>query len=813
MDRTVLFATGSMLALILGGNALAQPLSQTPPGAASAPTTTSTESSSGTNAGASTITTAAPQSSRLGEVVVTAQRRSENLQHAAVSVDAVSGTDLIRNGVTDSTTLSSLVPGLAVVSSGGGVVSYFVRGVGNFAETPVSNPAIAFNLDNVYIGRPVASTGPFFDLDRVEVLKGPQGTLYGRNATAGAINVLPTKPVIGQFGGYVDASYGNYDAYDVEGAVNAPVGDRTAIRLSAALVGHNAYLSDGTSDEDTKAVRLQVLSRITPKLSARISFDYADIGGVGGGSNYVDTYRYNPATGQFAVRNSGLGASRGLYDPASQAFLETTTAGTAKRLNGPLAPYPFQNNKLWGVHAEIVYDTGFGTLTLIPSWRPTSVATFSALPSFGYQLNEHDDDYSAELRFAGKRISLFDYTFGALYFRESEKSNFEVNAQSVQDYENFDNSTTSYAGFGRLTAHLTDQLRLVGGVRYSSDALGSGASTTGLAHVCLAPGCPTGSLFPFTTTLAAQPVPYPAKPGVALAGPGLIVSRTGETINISEGNHRTTYRGAIEYDLTPQSLLYGSVETGYRSGGFNTAAGFSTYQPEYITAYTVGSKNRFLDNRLEANAEFFVWNYRNQQVSHLAADLAGNIGNITQNVGRSINQGVELEGRYLLTPSTVLTANVQYLDAHYGDYVYDVPVLAGVPYTGCRVSPVSAALLQVNCSGKSSYNSPQFTLDLGAQQTWRFGDYQLVGFVNTQYLTDRYIGFDYQPSELAPSVWRTNAQLTLSPTYAKWSIAVFAQNLEDNRFPTQAVANPFASTVVDTTAAPRTYGVRVSTRF
>ena len=814
MDRTMLFATGSVLAFVIGGAALAQPPSQTPPSAAPAPTTTSTGSSSGTNSGASTITTAAAQPSTLSEVVVTAQRRSENLQRAAVSVDAVSGTDLVRNGVTDSSTLSSLVPGLTVQASGGGLVSYFVRGVGNFAESPVSSPALAFNLDNVYIGRPVASTGPFFDLDRVEVLKGPQGTLYGRNATAGAINVLPTKPVIGETGGYVDASYGNYNAYNVEGAVNAPIGDRTAVRLSANFVGHDGYLSDGTSDENTKAIRLQVLSRITPALSVRFSFDYADIAGVGGGSNYVDAFTYNAVTGLYNVRNAGLSPSTGIYDAAAQAFLETTTAGTAKRNNGPITPYPFENNKLYGVHAEVIYDTGFGTLTLIPSWRPTTVATFSSLPTFGYELTERDNDYSAELRFAGKRVGIFDYTLGALYFRETEKGNFEVNAQSIQNFLDIDSSTTSYAGFGRLTAHLTDALRLVGGVRYSSDSLVSNAAETGLTLVCVAPACPTAPLFPFTTTLAAQPGRYPAAVGgLVPVSPGALVVRSGETLDNTQGNHRTTYRGAIEYDVTPRSLAYASVETGYRSGGFNTAVGFETYQPEYITAYTIGSKNRFFDSRLEANAEIFVWNYRNQQVSHLAVDAAGNIGNITQNVGRSVNQGAELELRYLVTPSTVVSANVQYLDAHYSNYIYDVPIQAGIPYSGCRVSPTTPTLLQVDCSGKPTYNAPKYTLDLGAQQTWRFGDYQLVGFVNTQYLSSRFIGFDYLPAEFANSVWHTNAQLTLSPSYAKWSVALYAQNLENDRFPTQGIVNPFAHVQVDTTQPPRTYGVRVSTRF
>ena len=753
---------------------------------------------------------------------MTAQRRSENLQKAAVAVDAVSGADLVRNNVTDPTTLNSLSPGLRVAPAGGGNAFYFIRGVGNFTSAPFADPAVAFNLDNVYIGRPVATTGPFYDLERVEVVKGPQGTLYGRNATGGAINVVPEKPQLDIVSGYVNASYGNYDAYDVEGAVNAPIGPFSAVRISGAFLGHNGYLSDGTSDQDTKAGRIQFLSRPLPKLSIRISADYADLGGAGEGSTYVNSFSYNRATGRYTTVPSGLPASDGVYSAPEQSYLQRFMASPAGRDSGPVSPYPFINNKLYGVNAQIDYDTPYGKLTLIPAWRPSSINDLSDAAGFIAATREDDEQYSTELRFAGNRISIFDYTFGALYYHEREKGVFAANLQSLATYETYTTFTDAYAGFARATAHLTDKLRLVGGVRYTSNQKSFDGTSDRLAIVCtllaLGKTCPTAPLIPFSYAANQQPLPVPATNGgvVPVLGTGAIVSRADFNQNSAILNDRTTYRGAVEYDVTPRSLLYGSVETGFRSGGFSLAVGYGTYRPEYITAYTVGSKNRFFDNRLELNLEGFVWNYRSQQVSHLGLDLSGNNANFTQNIGRSINEGAEVEGRFLLTPSTELSANMQYLDATYGNFVYQAPATNGVPpNVGCAVSvdTTNTALRNVNCSGKPSFNSPKWTLNLGVQQTLRFGDYKVVGYVATQYLTSRYIGFEYLPSELAPAVFQTNGQITFSPDYAKWSLSVFVQNLENNRYPIQAIVNTAASVVSTINANPRTYGARVSYKF
>ena len=193
-----------------------------------APAQPSAQAGSGAVDGQPANAAAAPTQG-LQDIVVTAQRLAQNSQRAAVAITAVGGADLVNAGVTDVTRLDTLVPGLQITQSGVSNV-YFLRGVGNFVVTAIADSAIAVNYDGVYAGR--ASAGfDFFDLQRVEVLKGPQGTLYGRNATGGAINIIPEKPKLHDFSGYGIASYGNYNALQLEGAVNAPLGDNAALRV------------------------------------------------------------------------------------------------------------------------------------------------------------------------------------------------------------------------------------------------------------------------------------------------------------------------------------------------------------------------------------------------------------------------------------------------------------------------------------------------------------------------------------------------------------------------------------------------------
>ncbi|MCW2394027.1 MULTISPECIES: TonB-dependent receptor plug domain-containing protein [unclassified Sphingobium] len=198
---------------------------------------------------------AAEQNVGLDVIVVTAQRKSEDVQRAAVPINVVSSKDLATAGAADTTVLNKVAPSLFISRGGGALTSFFIRGVGNFTNNSFSDPAVAFNYDGVYVARPSATASTFFDLERIEVLKGPQGTLYGRNATRGAVNLIPARPQFGTFAASGSFGYGNYNAFDLEGMANAPLGEDAAIRLSGRMVKNDGYNADGTDDTNVKAVR------------------------------------------------------------------------------------------------------------------------------------------------------------------------------------------------------------------------------------------------------------------------------------------------------------------------------------------------------------------------------------------------------------------------------------------------------------------------------------------------------------------------------------------------------------------------------
>lgn len=760
--------------------------------------------------------------SGLGEIVVTAQRKAESAQRAGLAIDVVGGDELTRAGITSSSEIGKLVPALTVQQNGGANAVFFLRGVGNFTVNGYSDPAIAFNYDGVYLGRPTSTSGMFYDLDRIEVLKGPQGTLYGRNATGGAINVLPARPRIGEFSGFVDASYGNYDAISVQGAINVPVGENGAFRVSGSLTQHDGYLSDGTSDDRSRALRVQYLAELTPDLTLRVGGDYSHTGGKGPGSYYQGRYVPNGAGGVRFIP-SGLDASVGLLDPASQAYRQTLFLGLSGRTAAPLDPDFYQDNSFYGTSAELTWKSDAGTLTILPAWRYSDLNNKFAAPGFVGYIQEKDEQFSLEARFAGERIGIFDYILGAYMFDENVDGNYTFAQQALNAYQEFESDTRSYALFGRLTANLSDRLRLIGGLRWTRDEKQFDGQADVLLVRCtravnFVPSCPTTPLLPVGDSYTELQPPFIVPPpgGVRPIGAsGAILIRAVTPVRSEQSRSKMTWRAGMEFDVGARSLLYGSVETGYRSGGFSLSAGYETFDPEYITAYTLGMKNRFFDNRLQLNVEAFLWKYRDQQINHTGVDAAGNQGQFTENAGRSTNKGVEVEAQFLATPTTLLSAQVQYLDATFKDFVYREPIGATPPLTGCpyTASPTAAGQYDIDCSGNQAYQSPKWTINLGAQQTIEMGDYKLVLAADTQYRTSRFVAFQYLPEQQVGDTWVSNANITFSPEGDGWSIGAFVRNIENNRVPSAGLTYNAANAVTMVTSPPRTYGVRAGVKF
>lgn len=265
--------------------------------------------------------TEAERAGGLNVITVTAQRREESLQDAAIPINAVSGEELERTGVVDVTQLNKVAPALYVPESGGANVGYFIRGVGNFANNGYTNPAVAFNLDGVYIGRPSSTVASFLDVNRVEVLKGPQGTLYGRNATGGAVNVIPNAPRLGVLEGSVSAQYGNYDAIETTGVVNLPMGDRVAARLAGTYSERDGYYDDGTGAKEDLALRGQLFVEISPAADIRLSADYSTQKGTGPGIDIDGVYTFAPFTPDATVPNwQFIAAPESVREPFTGLF-------------------------------------------------------------------------------------------------------------------------------------------------------------------------------------------------------------------------------------------------------------------------------------------------------------------------------------------------------------------------------------------------------------------------------------------------------------------------------------------------------------
>lgn len=814
--------------------------------------------------------TPADDTGALVDIVVTAQRRAESLQNAAIPINAATGADLLRVGVTDATALNRVAPSLYVTSGGGANAGYFVRGVGNFTNNGYTNPAVAFNIDGVYIGRPSSTIASFLDVGVVEVLKGPQGTLYGRNATGGAINVRPNTPQLGEFQSRIMVSYGNYNTVNVEGMVNVPVAEGGALRIAAVYNKRDGFNADGTSDGKDFAVRGQLYVEPSNDFNVRLSIDYSTQKGVGPGTNVSGFYAFaSPAVPNrlslpvpgytFVAAPANVSAPyTGLHTPAALTFA-STVAGAPLFSSFTGFAYPFRNDRYFGTNAEINLDVGKVKLVVIPAYRRSELNNQFNGPPFKAAINRDTaEQYSLEGRASGTTGPV-DWLVGGFYFNEQVVGINAFNQFATSSNNRWDSRSKSLAFFGRSTINLSDSVRLVGGLRYTRERRSIDALATATTAVCRAPAtipsprCPQvptipvgltiqdslnaipAGLFPIVnpqlafnpngTNGVGQVFPYgPLNvfAGSGVFGPGALLIVTPNRILQSASESRVTYRLSAEFDITPDNLLYASFENGFRAGGFNIARGRENYDPEFIDAYTIGSKNRFFNNRLELNAELFYWKYRGQQLSALGVDIDGNNAFYTRNVGRSSIKGVDIDFQWLAAHGTRVRGGVQYLDAVFDSFVFNQrdtsaatdPANFVLPVTGCRSTQVLTPLrsFDVDCSGKQALNAPKWSANLGIEQTVDAGDLEVTATLDGRYRSGREVSFSYVPVSRIGGDVKFDAAVTVGPRHRGWSLAGFVQNLT-NRAVLSIVQVGAGNIVGSVYEPPRTFGVRGTTQF
>lgn len=781
----------------------------------------------------------------IGEIIVTAQRKEETLQNAGIAIDAVSGDDLISKGVAQAEELNKAVPALTVSNGGGSNTSIFLRGVGNITNSSYNDPAVTPTYDGVVLGRAAGAFGAaFYDLARVEVLKGPQGILYGRNATGGAVNIIPNRPELGNNSGGFTLSVGNYDAVSAEGFVNLAVGQNSALRIAGTHQYHDGYNRDDSDDLDRSGLRAQFLIEPTDALSIRLGGDYTHVGGVGPGGSYIGSF--TPGASGFTFSASGFDSSEGFNTDAANAYRQTALGAPGFGFLDAMNRQQMTDNTYWGVNAEVTLKTGLGTLTVLPAYRHTDAVSYFYGPAFNTAYtNEKDHQFSLETRLAGEK-GMFEYVVGGFYFNENIRNTGEYNQEFVLPIQHYTHKTESWAGFGQLTAHLTDQFRLIGGLRYTHDHksidgiinnfitfCGSAASLV-TPPASFAQGCATPGALPRYPNLTStgDTVNWLIDNGFIAAGSTDeaayqvydLTSGAGQILKtyypvVESGNYsRVTWKVGAEFDVAPHSLLYATAESGYRAGGFQLSEGSPSYKPEFITAYTIGSKNRFLGNKVQLNVEAFYWKYKDQQINYFSVSTDGVLINTIDNAGRADIKGFDADLIVKPARNTTLNAKVQYLDTEYKKLTLTTAsprdnINCPSSPTGTYLSDGVTPILAFDCSGRPLLFSPKWTVNLGAEQVLPLnGKLEMVAGVNTSWRSSQYGAFEYLDFEKIRSYWLTDANLTLRLTDSDLSIGAFVQNIENKRRIATPQSSPIGFAVARYTA-PRTYGLRISAGF
>ncbi|WP_416465785.1 TonB-dependent receptor [Sphingomonas sp. VDB2] len=726
----------------------------------------------------------------LEEIVVTAQRREESLQKAAIAVTAVTGDDLTRSGITETSNLGKLVPAL-VVQPTGGTTSFFLRGVGTNSQNSFSENAIAFNFNGVYVGRPTAPAGVFYDLERVEVVKGPQGTLYGRNATGGAINVLPKQPILGKFGVEGLAEYGNYDSKKGFLAVNVPIGDIAALRVAGQVVDRDGYISDGYDDDKGEAVRASFLLKPSDIWSINIVGDYYHQGGKGGGAVLLPSKAFAVPSVDDRVSISDPRAIAAINGYASTLFAPPFCAGgfIASGCIENAGSDGYLDNHFYGLSAQVDGDMGFATLSVIPAWRKSEANFRTYLPGFRGEIQDNAEQMSLEARLTSASDQRLRYVLGAFFFNEQQDTlNYFRQGRISTTRFTPRLKTQSLAAFGQLTFDISDDLRLIGGGRYTREDKSQLTASVG------------GGL------------------------PGPVDPPLGAPITGDLTFTKFTWKAGVEYDAGPASLVYANVATGFKSGGFFVAAPPSnSFAPESLTAYTVGAKNRFFGNKLQLNIEAFYWDYKDQQVTFVGGVRTGNglfaQGSLTANAGKSRIFGTEVEARFAPTRDDLFNVTVQYLNGKYKSLQTanfsptGAPVTTGCTITGTRLANPginNARFYDIDCSGKPTVNSPKWAINLGYQHSFRIGgDMALVAGARSSIESSRFLNSNFRQEEKQGSFMMSDAFLTLEGPQDKWSVTAFINNIEDKEVLARAGTRPILDFPVGTLRPPRTYGVRL----
>lgn len=726
----------------------------------------------------------------LEEVVVTATKRPESLQDIPVTVTALSETTIREAGITNLDGVANLVPSLTITSNINPFATAIrIRGIGSSQNDPSLEPSVAFVVDGVYLGRSGLGMSDLTDIERVEVLQGPQGTLYGKNANAGVISVVTKNPNGEETEGFIEATAGNYDAKRLVGSVSGPITDGLAYLLSGSWNQRDGTLENPVGPDQNAYKDWNVRGKLrwepTDRFAAMLTASHADRDTTMGAADATQT---NAVTSVLIAQGKEVppNNARDYYNPINQSSDFDMTADT--------------------YILKMDYDLDWATLTSLTSYNDYEYTTSTDADRSELDVLSITNDlytgnsFSQEFRLTSNLDGPLEYMAG-LYYLDEENTRGDgspftyvgqdfvaVASQGAPpvgpiapliaapgDYIAGDSAwnTKTWAVFGQSTYSFTENLSLTLGLRYTDEEKKAKLVTTTFST---APAAAPGNPLPTLVDLAGAPIDE----------------------NRKRNDDGFTYLASLRYFVVPDVMLFGTVATGTKAGGFNGVAGEGDgrdFDEENTINYELGIKSTLWDERLQLNATAFLTVFDDLQ---FLQQQATGVGTLVSNAAKAESKGVELSANALVLPNLILNAGVQYLDAQYTEgelQAFDV---------------VFAPKWSGNLSGT-------FFLPLFEGNVYTRLDYTYMG--------DHYSNPSYQPESALQTKNLLNARLGWRND--NWDLAAWIKNATNNgnlsylnkgdtgRAYSGLTGTPIAysGTGAEWLSPPRTYGVTLRYSF
>lgn len=771
------------------------------------------------------------------EIVVTATRRSESLQDTGVTVSALSAAGLSARSIHSVEDSAAFMPSVHIASYQGDS-SIFIRGIGTPAIIAGNDSSTATYVDDVYYSRAAAIGPAFFDVERLEVLRGPQGTLYGRNATGGALKVI-TKGPSEEFEGEARLIYGNYNRVGLFGAVGGPVTEKVRARLAVQFEDRDGYSTlhrpDGSALQDEQsaddqhdiAVRLKIEADLSENATLLLTGDYYKADDRANVFHYMSAGYAEEVTDWYSSREGSQTVPYFIFKGQGN-ISESLSRDVYSDVDH------FRKTEIWGITGNLDWDIGGYNLQVVANYKdtnPTMQNDFDGSDAFVnvYYREEDHWQWSAEAQLSSPEGEKLSWVAGASYFEEENIISNDIFGdfwepiliQGLTDLQNFgvipvfpidipqttlccdlhlngDQATKAWAAYLDMKYAVSDKLTLNFGGRYSHEE----RDGTQAFHLTLLNPVAGGEPTLFAPNVALFPGSVSdSRDGVVPDAFGFVMA----PVNGPSTFSAFTPKFSVDYRVDNDILLYASVQKGFKSGGYNIGSSQrDPFEAENIWSYEAGMKSELADGRVRLNMAAFYYDYSNLQ----AQDSVGNQP-IIRNVGKAKVEGLEIEALAIVNQYFQIDGSVTYANAQFTEGELSEPL---------RPAPLTQApgtLIQ-SLEGLTLPRAPEWKFNIGGQTTVPVGDMgDLVLRLDYGWQSKIYYTVFNIDAASQDSYGVLNARAELVAEEGKWSLAAYGKNLTDEVYASNMIltGTVYGAEFVGSLGAPRTYGLELKVNF